>query len=165
MKIKKIRIDKKGLSEMISYVILIAIAIGLSIGVYVWLKDFANVSPAIDCKDGTSLILKEDPQTTPTMVTINVENNGYFNINGLIMHVGNDTKKMPIKKLVAMSAGYIIAGYYDFDPELKPGESRTIIFLNEQDYNITVVQIQPYIRDDKGKIIVCEKAVIKQEVG
>jgi len=45
MKINKINTNKKAVSEMISYVILIAIAIGISIGVFIWLKDYANISP------------------------------------------------------------------------------------------------------------------------
>ena len=51
--------DKKGVSEILSYVILISIAVSLSIGVYAWLKDYANVNPKIDCKDGTSIMLSD----------------------------------------------------------------------------------------------------------
>lgn len=150
---------------MISYVILIAIAIGLSIAVYIWLKDYANVSPKIDCKDGTSLRL-ENYANTSSAVELTVKNNGNFNIDGLILTVGNNTKRMPIELLLPIGGGTeSTLGHYDFSTPLKPGETNEASFLKDFDYNIKIIQIQPYIRDEKGEIIVCEKAVIKQEVG
>ena len=38
------------ISLMISYVILIAIAVSVSIGVYAWLKDYVNVNEKTNCK-------------------------------------------------------------------------------------------------------------------
>ena len=164
MKIKKIRVNKRGVSEMISYVILIAIAIGLSIGVYIWLKDFANVSPKIDCKDGTSLRLENYINISGT-VKLTVKNNGNFNITGLILTVGNNTKRMPIELLIPIDGGTeSTLGHYDFLTPLKPGETNEAGFMKSKN-EIKIIQIQPYIRDEKGEIIVCEKAIIKQEVG
>ncbi len=158
---QKREMNKSGVSEMISYVILIAIAIGLSIAVYIWLKDYANVSPKIDCKEGTSLIL-EDYTITATNLQLTLKNNGYFNIDGFILTVGNNTKRMPIEMLPSIGGGP--RGYYDFSTPLKPGEiNDESRFMKEIDYNVRVIQIQPYIKE-KNKIIVCEQAVIKQEV-
>lgn len=164
MKIRKIRMNKRGVSEMISYVILIAISIGISIGVFIWLKDFANVNPRIDCKDGTSLRIDDVTCTSDTM-TIKVKNNGNFNINGFIILASDDVNRIPTRKLSAIyqeGAVPALPGYYDFKNKLKPGEEETIQFLKGG--FVEIIQIQPYVRDDKGKITVCEKALIKQDV-
>ena len=76
---------------MISYVLLIFITITLSVGVYVWLKDYAVVTEKTDCKDGTSLIIEsynieENPDNKT--ITVFVKNNGLFNASGFGMSEG-----------------------------------------------------------------------------
>jgi len=158
--------DKKAVSLMVSYVILVSIAISLSIGVYVWLKDYTNVSPKTDCKDGTSLRL-ENYTILEENITLFLKNNGRFNISGFIMIVGNDSEKMPTDLLpphgsVAVGGAPVSKGHFNFDPPLKPGETQKAVFLKASDYEIKVIQIQPYIRDKR--IIVCEQAVIKENI-
>ena len=154
------RKNKKAVSLMVSYVILIAIAIGLAIGVYVWLKDYVNIEPKIDCKEGTSMIL-EDYNCTSNIITLLLKNNGYFNISGFIMHVGNNTERMPIELLSAIGGGFT-AGHFDFDSPLGPSDNSIAKFSMED--NIKIIQIQPYIKDEKGNKIMCEQAVIKQNL-
>lgn len=165
MKIKKIIVNKKGISEIISYVILIAIAMGVSIGVFIWLKDFANVSPRIDCKEGTSLRLDE-VTCDAYQIKIKVKNNGNFNIDGFIITASDDVNKLPIRKLLAVyGPGEIPSppGYYDFNSSLKPSDEPREISFAKGGY-IESIQIQPYIRDEKEKIVVCENAFIRQDV-
>jgi len=158
--------DKKAVSLMVSYVILISIAIGLSIAVFVWLKDYANISPKIDCKEGTSIIL-EDYSDNPGTISLTLKNNGLFNISGIILHVGNNTERTPIDRLMPdpSSDGGNLKGYYDFDPDLGPNNlPKTIIFSKDDSNAITIISIQPYIKNEKGDAIVCESAVIKQNL-
>ena len=51
--------EKKAVSLMISYVILITIAIAMAITVFAWLKLVANVEPLPSCGDGTSIIIND----------------------------------------------------------------------------------------------------------
>lgn len=155
--------NKKAVSEMISYVILIAIAISISIGVFIWLKDLANVSPKIDCKDGTSLRLDE-VTCSLNIITIKIKNNGNFNVNGFIIQVSDDINKIPIKRLSAIDPeeGFPMPGYYDFSSPLKPSDDpKEVSFAKEG--IVEIIQIQPYIKDEKGKMIICEQALIKQD--
>lgn len=162
MKQKK-GMNKSGISEMISYVILIAIAIALSIGVYIWLKDYANISPKIDCKEGTSLRLENYTEQSST-VKLTVKNNGNFNITGFIMTIGNNTERMPVKTLLPFGGGPgSKLGHYNFLIPLKPGETSEAMFTKDEN-KFRIIQIQPYIKDKKNNIIVCEQAIIKQEV-
>ena len=149
---------------MISYVILIAIAISLSIGVYAWLKDYTNVSPKIDCKEDTSMVL-EDYNCTGEIIKLTVRNNGRFSVDGFIMQVSNESEKMPTE--VLSGVGQItLPGYFDFSSSLEPGGVRggdAVKFLIGDFSVIKVIQIQPYIIDEKSNRIMCEQAVIKKE--
>ena len=154
--------DKRGVSLMVSYVILISIAIGLSIGVYVWLKDYAQLNEKIDCKEGTSLILEDYNVGGGNTISLDVKNNGLFSIDGFILTVSNSSLQLPITLLHSNSGEKL--GHYDFLNPLKPGITENgILFFKDSDYDVKVMQIQPYIYED-GKKIVCENAVIKQDV-
>jgi len=164
---KKLAIrNKKAVSLMISYVLLIAIAIGLSIGVYAWLKLISNISPAINCKEGTSLIL-ESQNCYPGNVEFNLKNNGRFNIDGVVIAVGENPKNTPTTYLTPHPTGGVINGDYIFLSSLNPGDSAKAIFTNQEIppkiQNIRIVQIQPFIIDKNQKII-CQNSVIKQEI-
>ena len=71
---------KKAVSLMISYVLLIVIAIVMSIIVFSYLKTVANVKPVIDCKSGTSIFI-EDYKCGQGKIKLTLKNNGLFNIS------------------------------------------------------------------------------------
>jgi FlaG/FlaF family flagellin (archaellin) len=158
--------EKKAVSEMIAYVILIGIAIGLAIGVFSWLKDYANVNPKIDCKAGTSIILENYTCTNEGgsgKFTINLKNNGLFDINGIFMMVGNNSQRQPIDRLNYIdSTQGNIPGYYT--GRINVSESQTIGFYMGSLTQIQIIQIQPFILDSKNKKILCEQGIIKENL-
>jgi len=173
--LKKIK-NKKAISLMVSYVILIAIIASISVGVFAWLKIVANVSPVIDCKSGTSVIIEDYQCSTgeeldPAGIEIILKNNGRFNVDGIIFAVGDSSARAPITYLIPQASGSRIPGHYFFLQPLKPGESKTIGFSNEKetgvvtfiDGKIKVAQIQPFILTPEGKVV-CQEAVIKQDI-
>ena len=89
------KMNKIGVSEMLSYVLLIAIAITVSVGVYAWAKAMLPTTYGdITCKDETSLILYEYT-CDGTGIELTLRNNGRFNINGIIFTVTNDSQRNP----------------------------------------------------------------------
>ena len=66
---------------MISYVILIAIAITMSITIFVWLRTIANIEPVKSCGEGTSIIIN-NYQCNIGKFNLTIKNNGRFNVNG-----------------------------------------------------------------------------------
>lgn len=157
---------------MISYVILISIAIGLSIGVYGWLKLIANPTPQIDCKEGTSLIL-ESENCAPGRLELTLKNNGRFNISGVIISIGNNPQNQPTTYPMPDELGGVLQGHYQFSEPLKPPQLSTASFTNKEKIgnieqiipftDIKVIQLQPFIMD-KNQRIICQNAVIKQEI-
>jgi len=162
--------DKKATSLIISYVLLITIAIGLSIGIYSWIKSNADISPDIDCKEDTSLIVMGyEIEESPDKLVLSLKNNGYFNIDGFILSVGENELEVPIILLDADDGFEGTAGTYYFPGNpLEPGETISAGFFpkNAQTEDpvdlgaLKIIQFQPFIIQ-KGSKVLCKEGVVK----
>jgi flagellin-like protein len=83
--------NKRGVSEIIGYILLVAIVVVISIFVYGFLKTFVP-QQALTCPDGTSVAMNTIIYNC-TLNTLNftVDNDGTFSIAGYFVHVSNDT--------------------------------------------------------------------------
>ena len=95
---------------MVSYVLLISIALSLSIGVYIWLKSYSNITPINDCMEGTSIVL-EDYSCSGGTIDLTLGNNGLFSIDGIIVQASNDEDKEPTTLLPPVD-GFPMGHYY-----------------------------------------------------
>jgi len=157
--------NKKALSVIVSYVLVISIGITIALISYSFIKNYPNIlNEKEDCKDGTSLILESavfDAENDKLIV--NVKNNGLFNINGFLISVGDDENKAPeINDLKSIPEQPATKGAYNFLPVLNPGDSKEITFDTE-DYDIKVINIQPFINKDNKRII-CSESLIRYEL-
>ena len=162
------KINKRGVSMMISYVILISIAISLSIGVFVWLKAYANVEPLPECDPETLLILK-DYGCGGDSITLDIKNNGFFNVSGYTLLVGNTTQRIPIDSLSSDdgNSDYELGpSDFVFTNPLSPGKNASATFMMSGGYDkdVKILQIQAFILSKEGEKVPCENAVIMQEV-
>jgi len=88
-----LRLDKKGVSLMIGYVLLIVIVISLSIAVFAYLKLYLPKDQP-KCQDNVILSIDEVTcvvsETVPTQyeVSVTLTNRGLFNINGAFIRIG-----------------------------------------------------------------------------
>ena len=171
MKIRKIN-EKKGLSEMISYVLLIAIAIGISTGVFVWLKSYTNVKPVVDCEEGTSVLMESYScgctAREGCLIKLELKNNGRFNVSGIILTVSNDSREPSYNLVQATDVKKLFVGYQFFIPQLSPGSSTEGSFINTLKNNnvldkITSIKIQPFIIIKQTKVV-CQNSIIKQPI-
>ena len=83
--------NKRGVSEIIGYILLIAIVVVISIFVYTWLKSYVP-QQSLSCPDGTSISIP-DVVYNCTLNTLNFsfENDGTFSVAGYFVHVSNNT--------------------------------------------------------------------------
>ena len=160
------KINKRGISLIVSYVLLISMALILATGVYIWLKSF-NLNPPVDCQDGTTVII--DNYQCGNEFNLNIKNNGLFTVDGVVVTVSDDVNKQPYILLIPVDSPIIKkAGYYFFSNGLIPGNTTTAKFssssINGGKLNqINSVKIQPVMVDKKSQII-CQKAVINQKI-
>lgn len=91
--IKKIKGKKKGLSQMIGYILLIALAVIMSALVYRWMKTYTP-KDVIQCPDGVSVFIKDVYYDCAKQeINLTLKNNGKFSIAGYFIHVTNKSNQ------------------------------------------------------------------------
>ena len=178
MEIKLFRLmrEKKGVSLMVSYVLLVSIAIILAILIFSWLRLTANVTPVENCEEGTSLIVSDYSclnQGEEKQLRLSVKNSGRFSIDGFVITVGSSSEQPihPIIPISPSSAVHPIPGKYLFARSLKPGDTALTSFADfylkngdeiKIDFIISNLRLQPYIISE-GVAVVCD-SVVHQEI-
>jgi len=163
---------------MISYVLLIAVAIAMSITVFAWLRLIANVQPIISCEESTQLVVESVrciDEVNSKLLEVVVKNNGRFSVNGFILSVAEAPHRAATSSLVPLSSSEAIAtvpGRYTFAQPLLPGQSLETFFTNSYrsstgvssvDFVIYGVRLQPFILSE-GNLVVCEAGVLEQSI-
>lgn len=123
--------NKKGVSEIIGYILLVAIVVTISIFVYQWLKTYVP-QDAISCPDGVSLsVISYNYSCASNTLNLTLQNTGTFNISGYFIH-GSDSPNQQIATIDLTeyySGDYTIANnavYYflltegNLNPSLNP---------------------------------------------
>lgn len=78
--LSQIKNNKRGISVMIGYVLLITFAIIMSIIVYNWLESYVP-KDEVECEDGVSMVIEEYSCEGGTL-NITLRNNGRFSVAG-----------------------------------------------------------------------------------
>lgn len=154
--------NKKGLSEVVGYVLLIVIAISIALLVYGWLK--AQIPKETEkCPEGVSLFISEyNCGLGNKNINLKLKNNGLFNIDGFIVKVSNksgDLPTLPLEKIEGGISGR--EGWFYFVDELEPNQEFSGIF--KYTGLIAEIQIIPVKYVDE-KPILCENSVITQRL-
>jgi hypothetical protein len=102
--------NKKGISLMVSYVLLIIIAVGISVGVFAYLKLYLPTEQP-ECPYGTSLIISYAKCNSGTL-TLNITNNGLRNVTGAFIRMAHSNRTV---------RDQINQGNEFFSPPLAPG--------------------------------------------
>jgi len=90
---------KKGVSEIVSYVLLILIAIAISVLVFIFLNAFIPKAKP-ECKEGIELAIRGVACNSDTKeLYLNLENRGLFTIDNVFIRIGESGKKY--KALIA----------------------------------------------------------------
>ena len=176
--------EKKGISVMVGYVLLIVFVIIIGGIVYQWLKTYIPAQ-ALECPDGVSLFIKEaEFNDSNSRLMITLRNNGRFNLAGYFIHATNSSdQELPIIDL----SGYL--NYTDgpgriygnsvlfFDVELvsddlnlfAPGSEKSYFFdippeIGEPHLiRITPTRFQDV--DERERFVSCSNAGAEQIVG
>jgi len=158
--------DKKALSEMVGYVLLIVIAISLSILVYSFLKSYILV-PQEKCHDGVNLIVDRytcDENTNE--IIIEMKNMGTFSAYGFIIRAGNKSEGNAIYALKAAGETAPMesdAGKILLNERIVPDSSQTFKFTYSSINRIEKIDIEP-IEIIGGNILLCEDALASQKI-
>ena len=171
--LKKIkRKNKKAVSVMIGYVLLISAAIFLSVIVYAWLKTYVPKA-ALECPETTSIFIKNYLCDSDEL-QITLKNNGKFNLTGYFIRATNSPEQelATIDLSSKLSEGGIKVGNSILFKEgnentLGPNSEKTHKFdLTEIGpiYSIEIIPIRYQEQDNKIRLVSCGDAKIKEEL-
>ena len=172
--------NKKGVSEMVSYVMLIIIAVSLSILVFSYLK-FYTPKDKLECPSDVSLTIQNyvcqaGTSTNKSNLTITLLNKGLFTVDAAYIRIGPENRR--VKTLINDPNDYTLPLQTAYDnfylfwlnesnskiQGLPPGKSY------ERTYhpNITSagsygIEIEPAILG-KGDLSLCPDATITQSI-
>ncbi|MEI6731445.1 MAG: hypothetical protein WCK90_02060 [archaeon] len=155
------RQNKKGISEIISYVLLIIIAIGISVLVYNYLY-LQIPKETASCQDGITLSVASYT-CGEGKISLRLYNSGLFKVDGAYIRVGNVGDKT--KQLLNPDQGiFFIDSNSDNFTGLFPGNYSTEIY--ENDILTTgnhILEIEPatYVGND---FALCDKSIITQTI-
>ena len=153
-----LRKNKKGVSLMVGYVLLIVIAVGLSVAVFSYLRLYLPKEEP-KCYDDVSLTI-EQASCANQLVDVTLRNRGLFNISGAHIRIGDPGRIA--KELLNPSFLFDFGGGVIRD--LKPGEEWSPPGKYSYTYPAPASQeleIEPVVFID-NKPILCPKAVVKR---
>tara|TARA_Y100000310_G_scaffold321146_1_gene378406 strand:+ start:192 stop:734 length:543 start_codon:yes stop_codon:yes gene_type:complete len=174
--------DKKAVSEVVSYVMLIVIAITLSVIVFAFLRTQVP-SERTECPDSVSVIIK-DYTCANKEININFQNKGNFLVDGVFIKFSDSIDSVPVNPLNPIGEINEITatewqeGFFYFGKRTIPGGvsggaplplSPNRNYTQGYDYTpitkVEKVQFQPFLSDEETQeAIICEKAIVTQEI-
>jgi len=164
--------NKKAVSEILSYVMLIIIALALSVLVYAYLKVYVPKDKPI-CPDEISIYIKAAScktgalGTATTNISLTLENKGMFDIHGAYIRFGRNGSKVLDLINDPLNSPSIFFTSISSPAELGLAPQR---YQSGEIYSSTnypagnyTVEVQPAVFIGK-KLVICEKAVARQDV-
>ena len=167
--------NKKGVSAIIGYVLLITFGIILSVIVYNYLKTYVP-KDLIDCPDGSSIFVK-DYSCSDGILNLTLKNNGRFNLAGYYIHYSNNsdqeiaTRNMAgnFKNTGSTNSTSISGAYILFDFMNENSMSAGKEFVHSFNYTqapafieITPVRFETY--EEKIRFASCGNARVKEAI-
>ncbi len=163
--------NKKAISIMVGYVLLITISVIMGAIVYKWMKSYVP-QETIECPEGVSIFIKEltcDVQGNEYFLNLSLVNNGRFNINGYFIKSAENINSPVAGRDISnniISGGNAAGGVVRWPSVLEPGQEapKAVFKLND---NVAFIEVTPIIYktiENKIKLINCGKAKVRENV-
>ncbi len=157
--------DKRGVSEVIGYVILIVIAISLSVGVYAFLRQQVPQNQPM-CPEDVSLSI-ETVKCSGNVLNVTLSNRGLFSVEGAIVKTGDvGSAYKQIICLNSFGVGDPSCSLFNATSvshvTLIPGDSWKMSVPYTQT-GTREIEVEPIFMLE-GKQLLCDRAVIVQQV-
>ncbi|MFC1710822.1 hypothetical protein ACFLZJ_01555 [Nanoarchaeota archaeon] len=174
-KMKKVRTkDKKAISVMIGYILLISFALIMSGIIYAWVVTYAPKG-SLDCPDGTSVFIQKINCPADFNLNLTLKNNGRFNIGGYFIRATNESEQeLATVELSGVLNGSAYSGGIILNPgvkyigeknPMKPGDEMANEFiLVQQIYSIEIIPVRWQEYDGKERLITCTNARITEQI-
>ncbi len=154
----QIQVNKKAVSLIVSYVLLISIGLSIAGLVFGWLKFYTNIGEPEKCPDGVSLIIMDSSYHAGSLgsgeldFNITLQNRGRFDIGGYVIRVNNRSGSS-----VGIFELYSSLNEVDMQ-KMVPGNSfsHSFNYTDLGEYGkICFVEVQPFIIDKNNQTGYC----------
>jgi hypothetical protein len=153
------RRNKRAVSTIVAYVLLISISIALSVLVYNWLKFYIGDEELRECPDGVSVIIQDYKCVSGEggYLNVTVKNKGRFTIDGFVLRVHNKT---------GADMGFYVIN--NTGVSIPPGGEATGFYFFSDTYSgnkfttISLVEVQPFLIE--GDKISCKSFAFQKIV-
>jgi hypothetical protein len=152
--------NKKALSLMVSFVLLVGMSVALAGMVYAWLKFYVQKPfPEESCPEVSIIIYNytcSNPTVYPRFITLNVQNRGFFNISGFMVKINDKAEN---------EEGGGIAGRFSLpckEYSISPGQIQKTVFQFPLS-TIQQIEIEPFL-GTCAKPALCDKAILRQSI-
>jgi hypothetical protein len=159
--------DKKGVSLMVSYVLLVIIAIGLSVAVFAYLQLYLPREEA-KCLEDISLSIDEAScefsHGENYNISIKLTNRGLFNVNGAFIRIGEQGRVFKVALNQEDNFLFLEAG---LDNVLNPSESwepdSPYTYVPDNPSTPQELEVEPFLYEE-NKPVLCEKSVVSKTI-
>ncbi|MCW8966365.1 MAG: DUF4215 domain-containing protein [Candidatus Pacearchaeota archaeon] len=166
--------NKKGISIMIGYILLITGAVVMSAIVYNWMKTYVPTE-SVDCPDGVSMFVSDSSCVRfgdNYQLRLDIRNNGRFSIGGFFIRgTSNESAELATVDLSnTIVNGRASRNAVVFSPPnteinnfLDPNnEIQRLFNLTEPVYLLELVPIRFQVIDNKQQLVSCSRAVVNE---
>ena len=152
--------NRRGISNVLGYVLLIGIVIVLSGIIFVWLKTYVPNDNVLECPDSVSVMLKDVSCSPENGLTFKLKNNGLFDVEGYIIKAKtSENQELATANLNSTLKGNTFLN--DFFPGEETEEQKIL-----HDIPIYAIEITPILfqEDEQGndRVVLCGNAKVKQ---
>lgn len=166
--------NKKAISPMIGYILLITFAVIIGTVVFQWMKTYVPRDVA-ECPDEVSLFIKNyNYNCALDILNVTLINNGKFNIGGYFIRATNSTEEsLASKDLSNFSIEKTIGNLIKFpgiENSFKPGNPQKTNKFNLSNsgfgriYSIEIVPARWQVENNKKILVICTNAKTKELV-
>ncbi len=138
--------QKRAVSLIVSYVLLLVMAVSMAGMIYGWLKYQARLPAEIKCPEGVGIAITYDCNATHFNIT--VYNQGLFRIDGYRLILKNETNQQTFFNYTSIAPGNSSYALYEFS-------------------NTKQIEVLPFRIQKKGNIqreVFCTDALIRLDV-
>ena len=162
--------EKKGVSIIIGYVLLVVFALIIGTMVYNVLKTYIP-KDVPECPEGVSIFVK-DLTYTEDYLNITIMNTGLFDIAGYFIHATNSSSQeiatKDLSEFLKQTNARIVNGVVIFlgeDNPMKPNDKQSQIFeLDGEIYSIEIIPVRFQEEDNKKRFLSCGNSKIQEKV-
>jgi len=160
--------DKKGLAEIVSYVLLIVFAVSISALVYTWLRGTIPKAET-KCPEAVSIEISDYnilEDSTGKYLFANVTNRGLFSINGLSFILKEDGKLCNINELTCEDTEVLCSQQSNkiiFGSVLNQSQTKPIGIRYSGCGEANEIEVIP-IKFVEKNLVLCENSIIKQRL-